>query len=137
LPVFQTPFHDDESINYETLAVEIDWLFDMGADGVVSGMESEPLRLDGVERRMLAEFVCEAAKERGPVVISAGAESAVNAIVYARYAEGSGVSAVMVILPVSIKLDEAELRRYFARASSTRSRSPWLCRTRAGMSAAR
>jgi 4-hydroxy-tetrahydrodipicolinate synthase len=58
LPVFQTPFHDDESIDYDTLAAEIDWLFDMGADGVVSGMVSETLRLDGVERRMLAECVC-------------------------------------------------------------------------------
>jgi 4-hydroxy-tetrahydrodipicolinate synthase len=115
LPVFQTPFHDDESIDYDTLAAEIDWLFDMGADGVVSGMVSETLRLDSVERRMLAEFVCEAAKERGPVVISAGAESTINAIMYARHAEETGASAVMVIPPVSIRLDEGELRRYYAR----------------------
>jgi dihydrodipicolinate synthase/N-acetylneuraminate lyase len=115
LPVFQTPFHDDESVDYDTLAAEIDWLFDMGADGVVSGMVSETLRLDGVERRMLAECVCEAARDRGPVVISAGAESTINAIVFARHAEEAGASGVMVIPPVSIKLDEDELRRYYSR----------------------
>ena len=26
LPVFQTPYHDDESIDFETLRREIDWL---------------------------------------------------------------------------------------------------------------
>ena len=26
LPVFQTPFHEDESIDYETLEQEVDWL---------------------------------------------------------------------------------------------------------------
>lgn len=115
LPVFQTPFNDDESIDFDTLAREIDWLFEMGADGVVSGMVSETLRLDGDERRALAECVCNAARGRGPVVISAGAESTAVAIGFAQHAERVGASALMVIPPVSVKLGEEALSRYYAR----------------------
>jgi dihydrodipicolinate synthase/N-acetylneuraminate lyase len=40
LCVFQTPYHDDESIDYGTLEREIDWLFERGADGIVMAMVS-------------------------------------------------------------------------------------------------
>ncbi|MBI4582018.1 MAG: dihydrodipicolinate synthase family protein, partial [Planctomycetes bacterium] len=45
LPVFQTPYHDDESIDFATLEREIGWLYDRGADGIVMAMVSEVLRL--------------------------------------------------------------------------------------------
>ena len=45
LPVFQTPFHTDESIDFATLDREIDWLFENGANGIVMAMVSETLRL--------------------------------------------------------------------------------------------
>ena len=45
LPVFQTPWHDDETLDVETLEREIDWLFGHGADGIVLAMVSEVLRL--------------------------------------------------------------------------------------------
>ena len=57
-PVFQTPFHEDESIDYDTLEREIRWLFERGADGVAMAMVSEVLRLSGEERRELAEAAC-------------------------------------------------------------------------------
>jgi 4-hydroxy-tetrahydrodipicolinate synthase len=59
LPVFQTPFHDDESIDFDTLAGEIDWLYDQGANGLVMAMVSEVLRLSTDEREQVAVFVCE------------------------------------------------------------------------------
>ena len=43
-PVFQTPFHENESINWETLERELHWLLDRGANGVVMAMVSEVLR---------------------------------------------------------------------------------------------
>ena len=58
LSVFQTPYHADESIDYDTLEREIDWLFDRGADGIVMAMVSEVLRLESTERRELAEHAC-------------------------------------------------------------------------------
>ena len=115
LPVFQTPFHDDESIDFATLRKEIEWLFGLGCHGVVLGMVSEVLRLGTDERKRVVESVCEAAHGRGPVVISAGAESTVVAVDYARHAELAGAAALMVIPPVSVGVSEDELVRYYER----------------------
>jgi 4-hydroxy-tetrahydrodipicolinate synthase len=113
LPVFQTPFHEDETIDFETLEREIDWVYSQGADGVVMGMVSETLRLSGEEREQVAEAVCRFNAGRGVVVISAGAESSHTAVRYARQAQAVGADAVMVIPPVSVAVAEAELRRYY------------------------
>src|SRR4051812_28550325 len=115
LPVFQTPYLDDETIDAATLEAEIDWLYDCGADGIVMGMVSEVLRLDSKERAELVELACRFGAKRGAVVISAGAESSKSAEAYAKHAEGAGASAVMVIPPVSVAVGEDELIRYYER----------------------
>ena len=112
LPVFQTPYHEDESIDYATLEKEIEWLFDHGADGVVMAMVSEVLRLGGDERTELAENVCRLAGDR-PAVISVGAESTRLAVRYAQHAESVGAAAVMAVPPVSVAVTESELLRYY------------------------
>ena len=115
LPVFQTPYRDDESIDEQTLEREIGWLYDCGADGIVMAMVSEVLRLDGDERRKLAELACRFGTSRGSVVISVGAESAKVAEAYTKHAEGCGAAAVMAIPPVSVAVGEDELLRYYER----------------------
>lgn len=57
-PVFSTPFHEDESLDFSTLEKEIHYLFDAGADGIVAAMVSEILRLDVAERQELATMAC-------------------------------------------------------------------------------
>jgi 4-hydroxy-tetrahydrodipicolinate synthase len=109
------PFHPDESIDADTLAREIEWLYDCGADGIVMAMVSEVLRLSSEERRQLAELACRFGRERGAVVISVGAESAKTAEEYARHAEQCGAAAVMAIPPVSSAATEDELLRYYQR----------------------
>jgi 4-hydroxy-tetrahydrodipicolinate synthase len=115
LPVFQTPFNDDETIDVETLEREIHWLYDRGADGIVMAMVSEVLRLTTEERRTLAELACCFCRERGAVVVSVGAESTFAAERYATHAEENGAAAVMAIPPVSIAVTESELMRYYQR----------------------
>ena len=115
MPVFQTPFLDDETIDYTTLEAEIEWLFDQGADGLVMAMVSEVLRLSSEEREQLAETACRLGGKRGPVIISVGAESGHTAVRYARHAESVGAAAVMAIPPVSVAVSEDELRRYYLR----------------------
>src|SRR5262245_3825305 len=106
LPVFSTPFHEDETIDFETLAREINWLYDQGSDGIVMAMVSETLRLSEAERHQLAEAACRLGRERGLVVISVGAESSHSAVEYARHAQASGADAVMAIPPVSVAVGE-------------------------------
>jgi 4-hydroxy-tetrahydrodipicolinate synthase len=115
LPVFQTPFRDDETIDAATLENQINWLYDCGVDGIVMAMVSEVLRLSGAERMQLAELACRLGNTRGMVVISVGAESAKVAEEFARHAEASGASAVMAIPPVSVAVGENELLKYYQR----------------------
>jgi 4-hydroxy-tetrahydrodipicolinate synthase len=115
LSVFQTPYHEDESIDFDTLELEIGWLYEQGVDGLVMAMVSEVLRLSTDEREHLAEFVCRVGRDRGVVVISVGAESGHTAERFARQAEAVGADALMAIPPVSIGLDDEELRAYYER----------------------
>ena len=115
IPVFQTPYRADESIDFTTLKREIDWLFECGADGIAMAMVSEVLRLSTDECRALAEAACQSTQGRGSVVISVGAESGKLAEDFARHAEACGADALMAIPPVTTALGELELLRYFER----------------------
>ena len=115
LPVFQTPWQDDETLDLETLEREIAWLYDCGAHGIVMAMVSETLRLDSEEREQLAAAACKFGKARGPVVISVGAESFKVAERYAKHAESVGADALMAIPPVSVAIKESQLLAYFRR----------------------
>lgn len=114
LPVFQTPYHDDFAVDFDTLGRELDWLLSRGADGVVMGMVSETLRLTDVERHAVAEFACARAAARGVAsVVSVGAESSVAAAAHAAHAVGCGATAVMAIPPISVAVGEGELSGYY------------------------
>jgi dihydrodipicolinate synthase/N-acetylneuraminate lyase len=115
LPVFQTPFHPDESIDFETLAREIDWLFNEGSDGIVLAMVSEVLRLSDQERQSLTEKSCELANGRGAAIISVGAESSRLAETFAKQAESVGATALMAIPPVATGATSDELAGYYER----------------------
>jgi dihydrodipicolinate synthase/N-acetylneuraminate lyase len=114
LPVFQTPYRDDDAIDFDTLSRELNWLFEQGADGIVMAMVSEVLRLSAAERMELAAHACKFA-QRGVVVISVGAESSKTAAEFARHAESLGADALMAIPPVATAVGEAELLKYFER----------------------
>ena len=115
LPVFQTPYHADETIDYDTLEREIAWLHDCGAHGIGMAMVSETLRLASEEREQLAEAACQFGCARGVVIISVGAESSKVAERFARQAEAVGADAVMAIPPVSVGIGEGELVAYYRR----------------------
>jgi dihydrodipicolinate synthase/N-acetylneuraminate lyase len=115
LSVFQTPYHDDESIDYATLEKEIQWLYDRGADGIVMAMVSEVLRLSSQERNELARQACRWGTARGAVVISVGAESSHTAEFYARHAQSVGAQAVMAVPPIAVVLGDDQLLDYYRR----------------------
>lgn len=113
LPVLQTPFGLDGTIDEATLKGEVDWVLSCGADGVTIAMVSEVLRLDLNERKAMAARVCEAADGRGSVVVSIGAESTVVATRLARHAQSVGATAVMAIPPLSVRAEGSELAGYY------------------------
>jgi len=101
LPVLQLPYLDDESIDWTTLRKEVDMVFDQGANGVVAAMVTQVLRLTDAERDELVEKLVEFTAGRGPVIMSVGAESAVQAKRHARAAEEAGATGLMAIPPTN------------------------------------
>jgi dihydrodipicolinate synthase/N-acetylneuraminate lyase len=114
-PVFHTPYHADETIDYATLSKQFDYLLSHGVDGVVMAMVSETLRLSESERKQLAEATCQSMRSRGGVIISVGAESSRMAADYAKHAERSGADALMAIPPVATNATQSQVMDYFAR----------------------
>jgi 2-keto-3-deoxy-L-arabinonate dehydratase len=113
LPVVHLPYLDDLSIDYATLEQEIDYLFATGAHGFSLALVSDLLRLTAGERLELPARLVAFARQRGPVIISVGAESTRQARQYARAAEDAGAAAIMAIPPISQALSEPQLQAYF------------------------
>lgn len=113
LAVLQLPYRDDWSIDFPTLRREVDWVFEQGVRGVVLAMVSEVLRLADAERDEVVGRVVEFAAGRGPVVASAGAESAAQAVRHARAAHAAGATAIMAMPPLLTRCEDGELLRYY------------------------
>ena len=113
LPVLQLPFHEDESIDWDTLAKEVDWAYENGAHGIVAAMVTEVLRLTDAERDELAQRLVQFNADRGPVVMSVGDESTVQAVRHVRAATDAGVDALMAIPPAASRALLSEKIRYY------------------------
>src|SRR4051794_2831549 len=100
LPVVQTPFTTDDTIDETVLADEVDWLFANGAHGLTFAMVSEVLRLSDAERRRPAELLCDKAAGGGPVVVSVCGESPKGAVEPPRHGASGGAAAVMALPPM-------------------------------------
>lgn len=113
ISVVQTPFDSDGNLDASSYRRQIDWLFEEGTDGIVTGMVSEVLRLASDERDELAALSCEAVAGRGPVLVSVGAESTHTAVRHARAAKSFGADGVMAAPPALFPASDEELFRYF------------------------
>lgn len=119
LPVLQTPLNDRGDLDLAILNREIDWAFATGADGVVTGMVSETLRLGFERRKQLASAVCQGARGRGSIVISVGADSTADAVHFAQHAAAAGATCLMAIPSTATPLRGAALTDYFAAIASS------------------
>lgn len=114
LPVLQTPFSKGDEIDYDVLEGEVNWLLNMGADGIVVGMVSEVLRLSDREKDDLGRFLGTLAEKANThFVMSVGAESTKVAVLNGQRAEANGATEVMAIPPISVALPESEIYDYY------------------------
>lgn len=114
LPIAHTPFTTDDAIDYASLERQLDWAFQIGADGVCTGMVSELLRLTHGERLELTRELVAMTADRGVVVMSVGAESIKQALIFAQAAADSDCDAVMAVPPISCGLPGEEVLHYYA-----------------------
>lgn len=114
IPVAHTPFLDDrDEIDWDSLQRQVDWAFDVGADGYCTGMVSELLRLTTAERIQLTGELSAMNQGRGSFVASVGAESTKQAVEFAEHAVEAGATALMAIPPISAALPSEEVVDYF------------------------
>ncbi len=113
LPVVQTPFLDSDEIDFAALRRQVEWAFDLGAEGVGTGMVSEVSKLTAQERSELTHRLPEFADGRGVVFVSVGAESTRQAELYVKEAEVAGCDAVMAVPPMTTAVSSGELKDYF------------------------
>jgi len=113
LPVIMTPWDEAFDIHEDDFAKQVDYCYEMGADGLVIGQVSEILRMNSRERQQITDLAVKYGKPRGWVVVSSGAESTKNAVEYSLYAQEAGVDAVLLMHPTTIALTQARMHKYY------------------------
>src|SRR5215212_10949356 len=79
--ILLTPFHEDRSLDEESLRREVDFVIAAGAHGIVTPVNtSEFFLLADDERRRLAEIVVDQSRGRVPVVIGTAAPATATAV---------------------------------------------------------
>jgi 4-hydroxy-tetrahydrodipicolinate synthase len=95
-PILATPFHDDESLDLDSMQGLVRFMRELGADGVtVLGVLGEANRLTDIERERIVDAAVRAAQGM-PVIVGASASGTRAACELARMAESTGAAAVMV-----------------------------------------
>ncbi|CAN5658449.1 dihydrodipicolinate synthase family protein [soil metagenome] len=115
IPILCTPFHDDLSIDVQSIGTQVDWAIAEGASGVSTlALASEGYKLTEAEREVVARTVIDAVDRRVPVVVSADGTGHSIAIDRAVRAAEWGADALMVLPPSFVKPDRRSLFDYYA-----------------------
>ena len=97
VPILATPFHDDETLDLDSLSRLIEFMIATGVDGItVLGVLGESNRLNDDERAQIVARAVAAADHRVPVIV--GTSHSGTAVVrhYSRTAADLGADAVMI-----------------------------------------
>lgn len=109
-----TPMHDDGSVDYPTLRKLVDWHIAQGTDCIgVVGTTGESPTVDVEEHREIIRVAVEQADKRVPIMAGCGANSTVEAIELARYAQKVGADCQLQVVPYYNKPTQDGLFRHF------------------------
>jgi len=115
IPILATPFHDDESLDLDSLARLVRFNLEVGVDGLtVLGVLGEANRLTEGERLRVLEAVMEAAGSR-PVIVGASHPGTATTIEAGRVAVEHGAAGVMIMPPTLPVPSDAAVLEYFKR----------------------
>lgn len=113
IPALLTPFRDDR-VDTEALKRLVDFLIENGVHGLYPcGTTGEGMLMNSAERKLVAETVVEAAKNRVPVMVHVGAFSTSETVDLALHARSIGADAVGVVAPYFYKVDREGLLRHY------------------------
>ena len=113
--VLPTPFHDDGSLDLESMRRVVDLFIANGVSGLTAlGVTGEVARLTEAERQTVLATVVDHVNGRVPVVAGTSADGLHLCIEYTRHAKNAGASAVMISPPRMAKLNSEAVVRHFA-----------------------
>lgn len=113
-PIVVTPFHDDGSVDYDSLDRLVEYLLEQGAHGLgLFGNASEGYTLLASERVAMLERIVKRVHGRVPLVASSGHTGTDAAVALSKEAEDLGANALMVLPPYLLKPDGDGLMFYF------------------------
>ena len=95
-----TPFHEDESVNYEALEALLEMQIAGHTDAIiVCGTTGEPSTMTEEERVSVIKFAVEKVKKRVPVIAGTGGNNTREAIEMSKKAESLGADGLLVVTP--------------------------------------
>jgi 4-hydroxy-tetrahydrodipicolinate synthase len=116
-----TPMHDDGSVDYPALRKLVDWHIEQGTDCIgVVGTTGESPTVDVEEHQEIIRVSVEQARGRVPIMAGCGANSTVEAIALAKYAQKVGANCQLQVVPYYNKpTQEGQYRHFKAIAEET------------------
>lgn len=95
-----TPFHEDESVNYEALEALLEMQIAGQTDAIiVCGTTGEPSTMTEEERVSVIRFAVEKVNKRVPVIAGTGGNNTREAIAMSKRAESLGADGLLVVTP--------------------------------------
>jgi 4-hydroxy-tetrahydrodipicolinate synthase len=109
-----TPMHEDGSVDYAALRKLVDWHIEQGTDCIgVVGTTGESPTVDVEEHREIIRVSVEQARGRVPIMAGCGANSTLEAIELAKYAQKVGADCQLQVVPYYNKPTQEGLYRHF------------------------
>ncbi|MFN6405962.1 MAG: 4-hydroxy-tetrahydrodipicolinate synthase [Limnohabitans sp.] len=114
IPALITPMLDDGNVDYATLRKLIDWHVAEGTDAlVIVGTSGESPTVTVEEHREILRVSVEQAARRIPIIAGCGANSTMEAIALAKFAESIGADAQLQVVPYYNKPTQEGLFQHF------------------------
>jgi dihydrodipicolinate synthase/N-acetylneuraminate lyase len=109
-----TPYDEEDRIDEDVLAAEIEFCIASGVGGLVTPvMVSEFRVLSEEERRTMVRVPVAASAGRVPVIANCAAVNIPLAVSYAQYAQKMGADAVIAMPPYTLRPDSATIYAYY------------------------
>jgi 4-hydroxy-tetrahydrodipicolinate synthase len=121
IPAMVTPFHRDESIDFEKAEQLAVYLADNGCDGIlVNGTTGESPTLSFDEKMELLKVVKSAVRGRSvQIVAGIGSNDTTKSVEEARKVSALGVDALLVVVPYYNKPSQAGMLEHFRRVAQS------------------
>lgn len=109
-----TPFHDDRSIDFDTLGALVEYQIENGTDCIIAcGTTGESATLNDKEHLSVVEYVVKKVNGRIPVVAGTGSNDTRHGIELCKEAANLGADGLLTVTPYYNKTSQKGLIKHF------------------------